>query len=72
MAECTVMALGTPELAEEKCKEAIEIFAMGGGFILGPGCGLPPKTPSENLHTMVETAKTYGVYNPDGTLAHLA
>ena len=57
-----VMALGTPELVEEKSKEAIEILGKGGWFILGPGCALPPKTPPENIHAMIEAAKKYGVY----------
>ncbi|HEY65379.1 MAG TPA: hypothetical protein G4O02_12495 [Caldilineae bacterium] len=57
-----VMALGTPELVEEKCREAIEILAPEGGFILGPGCALPPKTPPENIHAMIEAARRYGRY----------
>jgi MtaA/CmuA family methyltransferase len=59
----SIMALGTPKLVAEKCKEAIEVLAPGGGFILGPGCALPPKTPPENVHAMIEAAKKYGVYN---------
>ncbi len=58
-----VMALGTPELVEEKCREAIEVLGPGGGLILGPGCALPPKTPPENVHAMVEAAKRYGRYS---------
>jgi uroporphyrinogen decarboxylase len=58
-----VMVLGTPALVDEKCREAIEILAPGGGFILGPGCALPPKTPPANIHAMIEAAKKYGVYN---------
>ena len=57
-----VMALGTPELVEEKCKEAIELLGEGGGLIPGPGCALPPTTPPENVHAMIEAAKKYGVY----------
>ncbi|NOZ28781.1 MAG: hypothetical protein GXP39_12115 [Chloroflexi bacterium] len=57
-----VMALGTPDLVEEKCREAIEILAPGGGFILGPGCALPPETPPENVHAMIEAARRYGRY----------
>jgi MtaA/CmuA family methyltransferase len=57
-----VMALGTPELVTEKCKEAIEILAPGGGFILGPGCALPASTPPENVHAMLEAAYRFGRY----------
>ncbi|MBI3243163.1 MAG: uroporphyrinogen decarboxylase family protein [Chloroflexi bacterium] len=57
-----VMALGTPELVTEKCREAIEVLGPGGGLILGPGCALPPLTPPENVHAMIETARHYGRY----------
>ena len=58
-----VMALGSPELVIEKAKEAIDILGDGGGLILGPGCALPPKTPPENVHALIETAHIYGRYN---------
>jgi uroporphyrinogen decarboxylase len=58
-----VMASGTPELVAEKCREAIEILAPGGGFFLGPGCALPAITPDENILTMVEVAKRDGRYD---------
>ena len=54
-----VMANGTPQMVEEKCIEAIKNMAPGGGFILGPGCALPPTTPDENIDAMIETAKKY-------------
>ena len=54
-----VMAYGTPEMVEEKCLEALRNLAPGGGFILGPGCALPPITPDENIDAMIETAKKY-------------
>jgi uroporphyrinogen decarboxylase len=57
-----VMALGTPEQVTEHCKHAIEVLAPGGGFILGPGCGLPPTTPPANIHAMVEAARRHGRY----------
>jgi uroporphyrinogen decarboxylase len=52
-----VMANGTPELVTEKCLEALEILAPGGGFILGPGCALPATTPDENIDALIEAAK---------------
>ena len=63
-----VMALGTPSLVATKCQEAIGILAPGGGFILGPGCALPPTTPPDNIHALVEAAKKYGTYNHAGDL----
>jgi MtaA/CmuA family methyltransferase len=57
-----VMANGTPQLVTEKCRQALEILAPGGGFILGPGCALPATTPGENIDALVESAKKYGQY----------
>jgi uroporphyrinogen decarboxylase len=63
-----VLALGTPELVASKVREELEILSPGGGLILGPGCALPPLTPDENIHTLIETAYRYGRYRPDGSL----
>ena len=54
-----VMANGTPELVTEKSYEALENMAVGGGFILGPGCALPPTTPDENIDALIEAARSY-------------
>ena len=39
-------------IAGERCK----IAGLGGGFILAPGCDLPPDTPLENVQAMVSAA----------------
>jgi uroporphyrinogen decarboxylase len=39
--------------AGERC---IAEAGEGGGFVLMPGCDIPPVTPFENVKTMVETA----------------
>ncbi len=57
-----VMALGTPDDVRAAAREAIDVLGAGGGFILGPGCALPPATPPDNIHALVEAARTYGVY----------
>ena len=57
-----VLALGDPDLVDRKSKEAIEMLGHNGGLILGPGCALPPATPPDNIHALVEAAKKYGVY----------
>jgi len=54
-----VMANGTPQEVTEKCVEALDNLSPGGGFILGPGCALPPTTPDENIDAMIEAAKSY-------------
>jgi len=57
-----VMARGTPDLVTHICREELEVLMPGGGLILGPGCALPPKTPPENVHAMLEAAHQYGRY----------
>jgi uroporphyrinogen decarboxylase len=57
-----VLANGTPDLVRDKCLEALDILAPGGGFILGPGCALPATTPDENIEALIETAKEHGQY----------
>jgi uroporphyrinogen decarboxylase len=63
-----VLDRGTPALVQEKSREAIEVLAPGGWFILGPGCALTPETPKANVKVLVECAAQFGRYRPDGTL----
>jgi len=63
-----VLALGTPQLVVDRVREELEILAPGGGLILGPGCALPPKTPPDNIHAMIEAAHRFGRYASDGHL----
>ncbi|WP_119070842.1 uroporphyrinogen decarboxylase family protein [Aggregatilinea lenta] len=58
-----VLANGTPDDVMAKAREAIEILAPGGGFILGPGCALPDTTPDENIDALIDAAKRYGRYD---------
>ena len=57
-----------PAEVDAAAKEAVEILAPGGEFILGPGCALGYSTPADNIHALLEAARKYGNYNPDGTL----
>ena len=63
-----VLALGKTDLVAEKVKEELGVLAPGGGLILGPGCALPPITPPENIHTLIETTHRYGRYASNGQL----
>jgi uroporphyrinogen decarboxylase len=56
-----VLCQGTPELVEEKAREAIETLGHRGWFILGPGCDLPYETPEENIRALVQSAKRFGI-----------
>jgi uroporphyrinogen decarboxylase len=57
-----VLALGTPELVTQAVREELQVLAPGGGLILGPGCALPPMTPYENVHALIDAACRFGSY----------
>ena len=57
-----VLHEGSVEIVEAASREAIEVLAPEGGFILGPGCALPATTPEENIDKLIECAKLYGSY----------
>ena len=63
-----VLHRGSPELVEEKCRQAISIVGVGGGFMLGPGCALSEATPLENIDALMAARDKYGVYGPNGVL----
>jgi uroporphyrinogen decarboxylase len=63
-----VMALGTSEDVLEHCREAIHTMGQRGWFMLSPGCTLPANTPAENTAAMVEAARRFGRYGPEGLL----
>jgi uroporphyrinogen decarboxylase len=63
-----IWAAGAPSEVEDAARQALEVLAPGGEFILGPGCALGHTTPADNIHALIETAWKYGVYNSDGTL----
>lgn len=50
------------EDVREKCKEQIEAYKEGGGFVLATGCEYPAALDFTKAKIMVEAAKTYGVY----------
>ncbi|MGQ9514111.1 MAG: uroporphyrinogen decarboxylase family protein [Thermoproteota archaeon] len=50
---------------EERCKEAIEKAALGGGFILEPTATPLPDTPVKNLIRFVKAGRKFGTYPRD-------
>lgn len=54
-----VIALGTPELVEEKAKELLTIYRDSPRFIMNAGCAIPPFTPPENIRRLVEVTRTF-------------
>lgn len=63
-----ILGHGSPGEVRDHVTRILEIMAPGGGFILGPGCCLPPETPPENIHALMECTRTAGRYDPDGGL----
>ena len=57
-----IMLDGSTADVIEASKRAIDDAAEGGGFILSTGDQCGRDTPFENIHAMVETARTYGKY----------
>ena len=57
-----VLHEGGVKRVESACREALEVLAPGGGYILGPGCALPATTPAANIDKLIECARTWGAY----------
>jgi uroporphyrinogen-III decarboxylase len=53
---------GSPSEVEDMVKNSIELGRRCKTFALGPGCGLSPGTPEENLLKVKETRDKYGVW----------
>jgi uroporphyrinogen decarboxylase len=56
-----VLLEGTPSDVEAVCWDCLDKGAPGGGFILMPGCDIPPTVPEENLRTFLRTAESWTV-----------
>jgi uroporphyrinogen decarboxylase len=57
-----VIKMGTPEQIEQTVREAIEIAAPGGGFILGSSDSIREGTPLQNVRAYFAAALKYGRY----------
>ena len=61
--EPAVFQAGTAQQVYELCKVAIEKGKrLSGGFMLGPGCGLPPMSQVENVLAMTKAVDNLGWY----------
>ena len=54
-----VVAMGSPELVEQKAIELLNVFKGNNRFILNAGCAIPSNAPEENLKRMIITARNY-------------
>ncbi len=53
-----VLALGDPSLVSRKTWELLDCFRDNPRFILNAGCAIPATTPSENIHAMIQAARS--------------
>lgn len=62
--EPAVIQMGRAEKVYELCRDAIEKGKKAsGGFILGPGCGLPVGAPPVNVYAMTKAVNDFGWYS---------
>lgn len=54
-----VMLQGTVEDVEEHCKRIIKTAGTDGGFVLMPGCDIPPTVPYENIQRFIDVARQW-------------
>jgi uroporphyrinogen decarboxylase len=61
--EPAVIQVGKPQQVYELCKIAIQKGRKApGGFILGPGCMLPPTAPPANIYALTKAINDFGWY----------
>lgn len=54
-----VLLQGSAQEVEAACRKVIESVGTQGGFILLPGCDIPPTVPYENLQAFMRTAQEW-------------
>jgi len=54
-----ILLQGSVQQVEEACRRVIEAVGTDGGFILMPGCDIPPMVPYENLQKFVQVAREW-------------
>jgi uroporphyrinogen decarboxylase len=52
-----VLNEGKPEFVRQECDRALAAGAPGGGFMLMPGCDIPPTVPLENVRVFMQAAE---------------
>jgi uroporphyrinogen decarboxylase len=54
-----IMLQGSVRDVEEACKRTIETAGTDGGFVLMPGCDIPPTIPLENIRKFIQIARDW-------------
>ncbi|NIN65630.1 MAG: hypothetical protein GTO63_13235 [Anaerolineae bacterium] len=52
---------GTPAQVEAASRSTLDKAARDGGFMLMPGCDIPPNVPEENLRAFLQAPDTWAV-----------
>ncbi len=55
----SLLSLGSTEDVAGHCRHLIDVIGADDGFILSSGCSVPLDAKPENVHVLMETAKTY-------------
>jgi uroporphyrinogen decarboxylase len=66
-----VLRRGDVDEVRRHTLDILRVMGPQGGFLMGPGCSLPPETPEISIHTVMECAKSAGIYAADGSLPRL-
>ncbi len=54
-----IMLQGTVQEVEDACKQVIQTAGTDGGFVLMPGCDIPPTVPYENIQKFIQVAREW-------------
>jgi len=54
-----IMLQGTVGQVEDACKQVIQTAGTDGGFVLMPGCDIPPTVPYENIQKFMQIAREW-------------
>lgn len=63
-----LLSYGTPEQVRASCKEAIDIAADSGGYIMDASAIMQNDASVENIRAMTDFTVEYGVYSSTGTV----
>ena len=59
----SILQVGTPQEIYKRCRVCIDKgMQIPAGFVLAPGCDLPPRAPSFNIWAMTKAVKELGYY----------
>ena len=54
-----IMLQGTVQDVEDACRQVIQTAGTDGGFVLMPGCDIPPTVPYENIQKFMQIAREW-------------